>query len=83
MSCCGQPKPPLPPLRTAIQATSASPASRPRLAAIFEYTGGTGLTVIGPVSGRAYRFAGPGSRLRVELCDRPALLRLPALREVA
>lgn len=48
----------------------------------FEYTGKTGLTVIGPVSGKRYRFAIPGERVIVDPRDRPSLTRVPCLRQV-
>lgn len=36
---------------------------------IFEYSGKTALTVIGPYSGRTYRFEQPGSRLTIDNRD--------------
>jgi hypothetical protein len=60
--------------------TSSAPAQV--YAAIFQYVGSTGLTVIGPATGRMYRFSGPGSKERVELQDRAGLLRVPQLREI-
>jgi hypothetical protein len=48
----------------------------------FEYAGQTGLTVTGPVSGRRYRFDGPGARVPVEPVDKPAMERIPNLRRV-
>jgi hypothetical protein len=47
----------------------------------FEYTGQTALTVVGPVSGRRYRFGQPGSRLVVDPRDRPGLAMNPKLRQ--
>jgi hypothetical protein len=47
----------------------------------FEYTGQTALTVVGPVSGRRYRFEQPGSRLVVDPRDRPGLTMNPKLRQ--
>ncbi len=80
MGCCG---------RTRQQLGSVGPARpsngpRPqrRFSVTFEYTGGTGMTVVGPVSGRRYRFDGPGSRIVIDLRDRPGLARVPKLREV-
>lgn len=48
----------------------------------FEYTGRTGLTAIGPVSGKRYRFDYPGARAFVDLRDRLALAVVPHLRQV-
>ncbi|MBZ5525747.1 MAG: hypothetical protein LAP21_26295 [Acidobacteriia bacterium] len=50
--------------------------------AYFEYTGRTGMTVRGPVSGATYRFAAPGSRVAVDLRDRLSLAALSQLRQV-
>jgi hypothetical protein len=40
------------------------------------------MTVAAPVTGAAYRFVGPGSRLQVDLRDAPSLAALPNLRRV-
>jgi hypothetical protein len=48
----------------------------------FEYVGRTGLTVIGPATGRRYRFERPGARLEVDLKDRRSLAGVPHLRQV-
>ncbi len=47
---------------------------------LFEYVGSTSLTVIGPVSGRTYRFARPLARQLVDPRDRAALAAMPQLR---
>ncbi len=49
---------------------------------IFEYTGKTGMTAYGPVSGNRYRFERPGMRLVVDPRDRPALKSIPNLVQV-
>ncbi len=46
----------------------------------FEYTGTTALTVIGPYTGRRYRFNRPGARLTVDGRDAFALVHVPVLR---
>ncbi|BDI05255.1 hypothetical protein [Sphaerotilus microaerophilus] len=56
------------------------PAAAPRDRALFEYIGATGLTVIGPASGRRYRFERPGAQVGIDARDRGALERLPQLR---
>jgi hypothetical protein len=48
----------------------------------FQYLGRTALTVVGPITGARYRFDRPGSQLRVDPRDRPALLRVPVLKPV-
>lgn len=47
---------------------------------LFEYVGTTALTVIGPASGRRYRFERPGARVIVDPRDRAALEAVPQLR---
>jgi hypothetical protein len=49
---------------------------------VLVYTGSTGMTVLGPVSGRRYRFDRPGAQLTVGPWDRPGLTEFPHLREV-
>lgn len=69
-----------PPNRTA-------PGASPRLQAgvydrvIFEYVGDTGMTVVGPVTGKRYRFDRPGARVEVDLRDRRPLTAVPRLRQ--
>ena len=48
----------------------------------FEYTGSTGLTVVGSATNKKYRFDQPGSRIEVDPRDRPSLAKVPNLREV-
>ena len=48
----------------------------------FKYLGQTGMTVVGPKSGKRYRFDAPGAVVEVDLRDRPSLAGLPQLREV-
>jgi hypothetical protein len=64
-------------------ALSFAPAQRPRLSRVFfQYVGRTGLTVVGPVTGRRYRFDRPGARLEVDLKDRSSLAAVPHLRQI-
>ncbi|MBC8085993.1 MAG: hypothetical protein H7Z40_01910 [Phycisphaerae bacterium] len=49
---------------------------------MFEFVGDGSASIRGPASGRVYRFAAAGDRLRVDARDRPGLLALPALRWV-
>lgn len=67
---------------------AASPTTSPALPGattteiVFEFVGPGAGSVRGPVSGRTYRFAAPGERLRVDPRDRPGLVALPSLRWV-
>jgi hypothetical protein len=54
----------------------------PRSQVYFEYLGNTALTVVGPGSGRNYRFEGRGARREVDLRDRRALTAIAQLKEV-
>lgn len=85
MSCCGKHRTagaaPPPRVPTATAASPAQPARQ--ISAFFEYVGRTGLTVVGPVSGRRYRFDAPSSRQPVDPVDKPSLARVPHLRQVA
>ncbi|MBX3622507.1 MAG: hypothetical protein KF891_21280 [Rhizobacter sp.] len=47
---------------------------------VFEYVGATSLTVVGPASGRCYRFGGPGASLFVDQRDRETLAHIRSLR---
>lgn len=48
----------------------------------FEYVGESGLTAIGPITGRHYRFVGPGARVAVDPRDAPSLRAVPRLKQV-
>lgn len=48
----------------------------------FAYLGRTALTVTGPATGLVYRFAAPGTRVRVDARDAIALRRISVLRAV-
>lgn len=89
MSCCGQNR-----QRASASATTVATATatvgagragafvsrhRPTLRPL-EYIGTTGLTVLGPATGRRYRFAAPGVRLAVDPRDWAGLARLAVLR---
>lgn len=85
MSCCGK-------HRAAggsparIPTTTNGNSTRPpvrQTSVFFEYVGRTGVTVVGPVSGRRYRFDAPGSRQPVDPADKPSLAAVPALRQVS
>ena len=82
MSCCGSYRQQFASFAAARPPAPGAPANR-RFTIVLEYVGATGLTAVGPASGRRYRFAGPGARLVIDPRDRPALIRIPGLREVA
>jgi hypothetical protein len=88
MPCCGRQSsivaPPASPQRAAFPQGNghAAPPQARQTYVFFEYAGQTGLTVTGPVSGRRYRFDGPGARVPVEPVDKPAMERVPHLRRV-
>jgi hypothetical protein len=48
----------------------------------FEYVGATGMTAMGPVTGKRYRFQDYGSRVAVDLRDAPSMAGVPHLRRV-
>jgi hypothetical protein len=59
----------------------ATPAAR-QTRVFFEYVGPTALTVIGPVTGKSYRFARHGARVEVDLKDRRSVAAVPTLRQI-
>jgi len=89
MSCCGKKR----------EQFSAGPAHRPhnghpvtyppisqlplQSRVFFEYVGRIGLTVIGPATGKSYRFERSGARVEIDLRDRPGLSVVPNLRQLA
>ena len=82
MSCCGS-------RRAQIQTLSAPPRADGRqsqpgaaLTIRFEYTGATGLTVVGPATGKRYRFDNHGSRAAIDLRDAPSMAAVPHLRRI-
>ena len=56
---------------------SSRPNSEPVL---FQYIGKTALTVLGPITGRRYRFASHGVVIPVDQRDAPFVLGVPHLR---
>lgn len=88
MSCCGkkreQIKSTTPRPRVSLNRPIAiSPASTDNEGVIeYEYIGRTGLNLIGPVTGKFYRFDRPGARLAVDPRDKPGLINVPLLRPV-
>ena len=88
MACCGK-------AREALRATPQgqqtrrpvgiyAPPSRRELysTAYFEYVGDTGLTVIGPYTGKVYRFDRPGARVAVDLRDKGSLVAVRLVKQL-
>jgi len=77
MSCCGQGK-----SRSVNTGVRQEALRVPVQTVQFEYTGRTGMTISGPVSGASYRFENPGSRVTVDYRDRASFTRVPVLKQV-
>ena len=81
MSCCGKFRAQTTWNGTALPASV--PVDKPLYGTVlFEYTGRTGLTVVGPVSRTTYHFGGPGSRVYVDGRDSIPLGLVRTLRRV-
>lgn len=52
------------------------------VATYFEYTGNNALTVQGPITGKRYRFSGPGARVGIDNRDAPSVAGVPNLKRV-
>lgn len=78
--CCGKGREQL--QGTKPQAQKVRAGSRPVPDVLFEYVGNSALTVLGPVTGRRYRFARPGDRVLVDPRDKPSVSAVPHLREI-
>jgi hypothetical protein len=79
MSCCGKKRTAHwrgdPPQAPAVQQMS------PR-AVYFRYVGTASLTVVGPVTGRVYKFSGSGSAAATDPRDAPSIAAVPHLVQV-
>lgn len=74
MSCCG---------RSRVQPITTPRLSvTPRGAVMFQYTGKTRLTVIGPISRQRYDFDRTGARVVVDGRDGPSLATVPTLKRL-
>lgn len=80
MSCCGQRRRQIvavePPFVRVQRSVSNAKV------ALFEYTGTTAMTVVGPISGVKYRFGSPGARLRVDVRDVASMTFVPNLQQL-
>ncbi len=80
MSCCGQRRAMASARGSAVEARRLpQPISR---TALYEYTGTTGMTVIGRVSGSRYRFGHLGAKVQVDGRDISSMVGLPNLRRL-
>ncbi len=87
MSCCGKTRSEFKSVSRTTPGVSMVPPSLPRVEGTgtpvrFEYQGRTGLSVRGPITGRSYRFNGPGEQVAVDTRDAPSLRAVPNLRAV-
>ena len=88
MPCCGDKRQRLvlPGAQTSPDLTGGAQSARAGMAHVysetarFQYTGKTGLTVIGPFSQRRYRFNKPAEVLEVDRRDAPGLAAVPHLK---
>ena len=84
MSCCGEKRRRFNekmPDQT-FEVAEFTPGEAPDGSTFFEYVGGTAMTVVGPATGRRYRFGWSGARVAVDLKDVRALRAVPNLRKV-
>lgn len=83
MACCGGKREQFlqrtDPAPSHVQVGPPSPTTRPVYAGPveFQYTGRTGLSVLGPITRTRYRFNGPGARVAVDPRDAASLTAVP------
>ncbi len=83
MSCCGKKRNEyLGALSTGSTAYTHTPSGQFWEDIFFEYTGETGLTVKGGITGRSYRFNTTGDRQQVDYRDAGGLMAIPLLKKV-
>lgn len=84
MSCCGQKRQRFHERMAGqtLEVSEITPTAPPGGSTFFEYFGGTAMTVVGPATGRQYRFGWSGARVAVDLKDSRALRAVPNLRKV-
>lgn len=80
MSCCGRASAAFP--KHALPGHVGTRGRAVRTTVNFQYTGRTGLTAVGPVTGMQYRFNGPGAILPVDVRDRHSFASIPNLRRI-
>lgn len=80
MACCGQRR-----AQAAGTGKAFAPAHglrRTPNVALFEYTGTTGMTVTGRITGAKYRFGQPGAKVQIDPRDVSSMAGLPNLRRI-
>lgn len=85
MSCCGSKRTQFyRPGSQAVTETAGATGIRAAAPGVvpFRYTGGTGLTVQGPITGRRYRFNGTGAQVEVDGRDAPSFGGVPNLQRI-
>ena len=81
MSCCGKQRDQFPGTgQTPPRVNDQQRQPLSQLAIRFEYVGATGLTVVGPVTGKRYRFDNHGSRVLIDSRDASSMATVPHLR---
>ncbi len=87
MACCGgkrralyAPQPNPQAAETGAGVTGARQV--PHSGILFQYVGRTGMTVVGPITGRRYRFERGGAPVEVDARDSPGLFAVPNLERV-
>ncbi len=87
MSCCGGKRRAYfggQPVQQAPESSGGVTGARevPHAGILFQYVGRTGMTVIGPITGRRYRFERGGAPVEVDARDSPGLFAVPNLERV-
>lgn len=82
MSCCGQKRSQLSLSGRVAAGGKGGVAPTPSPVVLFEYTGKTGITIIGSGTGRTYRFSHPGTRVQIDIRDLSSLAAVPNLSRV-
>jgi len=78
MACCGQARQTYSSTTPVRQNTFNAAGRKP----IFEYVGATALTVVGPATGRTYRFPHGGARLEIDARDQASVAQVPSVRRI-
>jgi hypothetical protein len=81
MACCGQRR-----MRVSLSGQATAVENRmiavPSPQVLFEYTGKTGMTVVGSGTGRSYRFSVPGARVLIDARDVHSLVGVENVRRL-
>lgn len=64
------------------EGTTLPPQLKNSASLLFQYVGQTGVTVMGPRSGKRYRFDHPGAVITVDPRDRRAMTAVSILRQI-